>query len=125
MARGWRFDERGRAGNHFFERIFRRFRGSLPVVDESAFADQLPTTQAAYLRLFDEDLQAALFLQETLRCLWPQLPATVRRQSLWCLPHAQIFPSRLRSLRAWSRAIGTSHRAYREPAHACWFVQNI
>lgn len=69
-------------GLHLFERIFRRFRGSLPAVNESPFADQLRATLAAYLRFFDEDLQAALFLQETLRRFWPQLPATLRRQSL-------------------------------------------
>ncbi len=69
-------------GLYLFERIFRRFRGSLPAVNESPFADQLRATLAAYLRFFDEDLQAALFLQETLRRFWPQLSATLRRQSL-------------------------------------------
>jgi AcrR family transcriptional regulator len=67
---------------HLFERIFLRFRGTLPAADDSPFSQQLRATLAAYLRFFDEDLDAALFFQETLRQFWPQLPAPLRRQSL-------------------------------------------
>jgi len=69
-------------GQHLFERIYRRLRDSLPTVNDDPFAGQLHATLAAYLRFIDEDLQAALFLQETLRRFFPQLPAALRRQSL-------------------------------------------
>jgi len=69
-------------GQHLFERIYSRLRDSLPPVNEEPFAGQLRDTLAAYLRFMDEDLQAALFLQETLRRFFPQLPAALRRQSL-------------------------------------------
>jgi len=67
---------------YLFERIFCRLRATLPVVDSSPFSEQLRATLAAYLRFMDEDLDAALFFQETLRQFWPQLPVTLRRQSL-------------------------------------------
>ena len=67
---------------YLFERIFCRLRVTLPVVDSSPFSEQLRATLAAYLRFIDEDLDAALFFQETLRQFWPRLPATLRRQSL-------------------------------------------
>ncbi len=69
-------------GLYLFERIFRRFRASLPEVNESPFSDQLRATLGAYLRFFDEDVQAALFFQENLRRFWPQLPATLQRRSI-------------------------------------------
>jgi AcrR family transcriptional regulator len=67
---------------YLFERIFCRLRATLPVVDSSPFSGQLRATLASYLRFIDEDLDAALFFQETLRQFWPHLPATIRRQSL-------------------------------------------
>lgn len=67
---------------HLFERIFSHLRASLPEIDESPFSTQLRATLAAYLRYFDEDLEAALFFQENLRRFWPQLPPALRRQSL-------------------------------------------
>lgn len=69
-------------GQHLFKCIYRRLRDSLPPVSEDPFPGQLRDTLAAYLRFIDDDLQAALFLQETLRRFWPQLPAALRRQSL-------------------------------------------
>jgi AcrR family transcriptional regulator len=69
-------------GSYLFERIFRRFRSSLPEIDSSPFSPQLAATLAAYLRFFDEDLRAALFFQDSLRRFWPQLPASLRRRSL-------------------------------------------
>jgi AcrR family transcriptional regulator len=76
------FPSKEALGQHLFERIYRRLRDSLPPVNEAPFAGQLRATLAAYLRFIDEDLQAALFLQETLRRFFPQLPAALRRQSL-------------------------------------------
>lgn len=67
---------------YLFDCIYRQFRASLPEVSENPFSEQLRATLTAYLRFFDEDLQAALFVQETLRRFWPQMPAAVRRQSL-------------------------------------------
>src|SRR5215470_17351340 len=68
---------------HLFERILRRLRSSLPPVDLQPFDGQLRRTIAAYLAFFDEDLTAALYFQENLRRLWPQLPEAARRQSLF------------------------------------------
>ena len=65
-----------------FERIFMRFRAALPAVDERPFDVQLRDTIAVCLRFFDEDLSAALYFQENLRRLWPQLPDALRRQSV-------------------------------------------
>ena len=65
-----------------FERIFRRFRGVLPAIDERPFDLQLRDTVAACLAFFDEDLSAALYFQQNLRRLWPQLSDDLRRQSV-------------------------------------------
>lgn len=65
-----------------FERIFRRFRSALPAVDERPFDVQLRGTLDACLTFFDEDLSAALYFQDNLRRLWPQLPDALRRQSV-------------------------------------------
>jgi TetR/AcrR family transcriptional regulator, repressor of fatR-cypB operon len=67
---------------YLFDCIYRQFRATLPAVGEEPFSDQLRATLASYLCFFDADLQAALFLQESLRRLWPQMPAALRRQSL-------------------------------------------
>jgi len=68
---------------HLFERILRRLRSSLPSIDSRPFDGQLRRTIAAYLAFFDEDLTAALYFQENLRRLWPQLPEGSRKQSLF------------------------------------------
>ena len=67
---------------HLFEGIFRRLRSTVPRIDSEPFAGQLRRTIAAYLAFFDEDLTAALYFQENLRRLWPQLPEASRKQSL-------------------------------------------
>ena len=69
-------------GLYLFERIFQQFRATLPKVNEQPFSDQLRSTLSAYLRFFDQDVQAALFFQENLRRFWPHLPVKLRRQSL-------------------------------------------
>lgn len=65
-----------------FGRIFRRFAATLPVADGSPFAAQVRRALAAYLDFFDRDLEAALYFQENLRRLWPQLPREQRGPSL-------------------------------------------
>jgi len=67
---------------HLFERILGRLRETIPPIDAEPFADQLRRTIAAYLAFFDEDLTAALYFQENLRRLWPQLPEASRKPSL-------------------------------------------
>jgi TetR/AcrR family transcriptional regulator, repressor of fatR-cypB operon len=69
-------------GQYLFERIYQALRHSLPELNADPFQEQLRATLAGYLRFIEADLQAALFLQETLRRFWPQLPAALRRQSL-------------------------------------------
>jgi TetR/AcrR family transcriptional regulator, repressor of fatR-cypB operon len=65
-----------------FGRIFRRFAATLPAADASPFAGQVRRALAAYLDFFDQDLEAALYFQENLRRLWPQLPREQRGASL-------------------------------------------
>ncbi len=67
---------------YLFERIFRHFRATLPLIGPSPFESQLRCTLAAYLVFFDQDMIAALYFQENLRRLWPLLPADLRSQSL-------------------------------------------
>jgi len=65
-----------------FERIFREFRPTLPELDARPFAEQLYDVLAAYLAFLDRNLEAALYLQENLRRLWPRMPQALRCQSL-------------------------------------------
>jgi len=67
---------------YLFERILRRLQSTLPRIDAEPFAGQVRRTIAAYLAFFDEDLTAALYFQENLRRLWPQLPEASRKHSL-------------------------------------------
>jgi AcrR family transcriptional regulator len=75
---------------HLFERIFRRFRSTLPAIDGEPFDIQLRRTVAAFLAFCDEDPGAALYFQENLRRLWPQLPDALRKQSLLAYFHALL-----------------------------------
>lgn len=75
---------------YLFDKIFQRFRSTLPAIDDRPFTLQLRDAVAAYLAFFDADLKAALYFQENLRRLWPQLPDSLRKRSLIAHFHALL-----------------------------------
>jgi AcrR family transcriptional regulator len=68
---------------HLFERCYLRLHDAVaPAAAEVRFEVALRAVVDALLAAMDEDLEAVLFVQDSLRALWPRLPARVRRHSL-------------------------------------------
>jgi AcrR family transcriptional regulator len=68
---------------HLFERCYARLHGAVAEAAASApFDAALGAVVDALVAAMEEDLEAVLFVQDSLRELWPKLPAAARRRSI-------------------------------------------
>lgn len=68
---------------HLFERCYARLYGPVAAAAaEEDFEAALRAVIDALVAAIQEDLEAVLFVQDSLRELWPRLPARARRRSL-------------------------------------------
>jgi AcrR family transcriptional regulator len=77
------FESKDALALYLFERCYARLY--VPVAASAgrgSFAEALGGVVDAFLGAMDEDLEAALFVQDSLRELWPRLPASARRRSI-------------------------------------------
>lgn len=77
------FDSKEALALYLFERCYLRLTGAIEAAAaRPAFGEALGGVVEAFLAAMEEDLEAVLFVQDTLRELWPRLPAPVRRRSI-------------------------------------------
>jgi AcrR family transcriptional regulator len=68
---------------YLFERCYARLYGAVErAASEGPFKEALGKVLDAFLAVMDEDLEAALFVQDTLRELWPRVSAPLRKRSI-------------------------------------------
>jgi AcrR family transcriptional regulator len=68
---------------HLFERCYGRLQEAVAKAAATApFHAALRAVVDALVAAMEEDLEAALFVQDSLRELWPKLPAAARRRSI-------------------------------------------
>lgn len=68
---------------HLFERCYARLHDAVARAAAAApFDAALRAVVDALVAAMEEDLEAALFVQDSLRELWPKLPAAARRRSI-------------------------------------------
>lgn len=68
---------------HLFERCYARLAARLaPAAASGSFGTALDATIDAFLDLAEQDLEAILFVQDSLRELWPRLPSDAKRPSI-------------------------------------------
>jgi AcrR family transcriptional regulator len=67
---------------HLFERSYERLYQRLVPAVKGGFGTALDRVVDAFLELVEEDLEAVLFVQDSLRELWPRLPEAARRHSI-------------------------------------------
>lgn len=68
---------------HLFERCYARLHGAVAAAAAGQDLDAaLRAVVDAFLAAIEEDLEAVLFVQDSLRDLWPRLPARARRHSI-------------------------------------------
>ncbi len=67
---------------HLFERCYERLYQRLAPAVAGGFGTALDRVIDAFLELMAEDLEAVLFVQDSLRELWPRLPERARRHSI-------------------------------------------
>ena len=68
---------------HLFERCYARLHGAVAAAAAGEdFEAGLRAVVDALLAAMEEDLEAVLFVQDSLRALWPRLPARARRHSI-------------------------------------------
>jgi len=69
---------------HLFERCYAHLFEVIDATQAPAqpFAARLGALTEAYADLLDENLEAVLYVNETLRTFWPRMPAPARRRSL-------------------------------------------
>jgi AcrR family transcriptional regulator len=68
---------------HLFERCYGRLHAAVTAAAaEAPFNAALRAVIDALLAAMEEDLEAVLFVQDSLRELWPKLPAAARRRSI-------------------------------------------
>ncbi len=70
---------------HVFERSYLWMYERLAPAAAGTFQGALEGLLEASLELIDEDVEAVLFVQDSLRELWPRLPAARRRRSIVAL----------------------------------------
>lgn len=90
------FDSKDALALYLFERCYERlYRQIARAAVRASFHEALAGVIDAFLTAMDEDLEAVLFVQDSLRELWPLLPVATRRRSI------------LRTLRAlFERGVG-------------------
>ncbi len=77
------FESKEALALHLFERCYLRLAGAIHAsLEREDFARDLDSLVEAYSRLVDENLEAVLFVNETLRQFWPRLPRAARQHSL-------------------------------------------
>ncbi len=68
---------------HLFERCYARLHGAVAAAAAGEdFDAALRAVVDALVSAMEEDLEAVLFVQDSLRELWPRLPAQARRHSI-------------------------------------------
>jgi TetR/AcrR family transcriptional regulator, repressor of fatR-cypB operon len=68
---------------HLFERCYARLHVRVAAAAAGGtFDEALDRVLDAFLALVEEDLEAFLYVQDTLRELWPRLPAAARKRSI-------------------------------------------
>jgi AcrR family transcriptional regulator len=69
---------------HLFERCYAHLLARIEASQAAAapFRARLEALVRAYAALLEESLEAVLYVDETLRTLWPRLPAAARKRSL-------------------------------------------
>lgn len=69
---------------HLFERCYAHLFEAIDATQapDQPFAARVGALTEAYASLIDENLEAVLYVDETLRAFWPRLPAAARRRSL-------------------------------------------
>ena len=78
------FESKDALALYLFERCYLRLHGLVAAAAaRPSFDDALAGVVDAFLSAMDDDLEAVLFVQDTLRELWPRLPAPVRRHSIF------------------------------------------
>jgi len=77
------FESKEALALHLFERCYLKlvstFRASLR---RGSFASELDSLVGAFASLVDENLEAVLFVNDTLRLLWPRMSKAARRHTL-------------------------------------------
>ena len=77
------FDSKEALALYLFERCYARLHRQIAsAASGKPFRKALGGVIDAFLRAMDEDLEAALFVQDALRELWPRLPASARKSSI-------------------------------------------
>lgn len=77
------FESKEALALHLFERCYLRLASAIHAsLERGDFTRDLDALVAAYARLVDENLEAVLFVNDTLRQFWPKLPKSARRHSL-------------------------------------------
>jgi AcrR family transcriptional regulator len=77
------FESKEALALYLFERCYARlFLSVHAAASAPAFDDALAAVVGAFLGAMDQDLEATLFVQDSLRELWPRLPASARRGSI-------------------------------------------
>jgi len=77
------FESKEALALYLFERCYGRlFLSVHAAASKEAFDDALAAVIGAFLEAADHDLEATIFVQESLRQLWPRLPESARRGSI-------------------------------------------
>ena len=77
------FESKDALALFLFECCYDRLqRAVAAAAGHGAFRESLAGVVDAFLSQMDEDLEAVLFVQDSLRELWPRLPARVRKRSI-------------------------------------------
>ncbi len=90
------FESKDALALHLFERCYTRLASAVErAVRGKPFAEALEGVVDAYLSAMDEDLEAVVFVQDSLRELWPRAASAVRQRSVLGLLEA-LFERGLR-----------------------------
>ncbi|HVI95497.1 MAG TPA: TetR/AcrR family transcriptional regulator [Anaeromyxobacter sp.] len=77
------FESKDALAVYLFERCYLWLHGQVAAAAaRPEFGEALSGVVDAFLAAMDEDLEAVLFVQDTLREQWPRLPASTRRRSI-------------------------------------------
>ncbi len=77
------FESKDALASYLFERCYDRLQRSIQSATAGRpFREALGSLVGTFVALMDEDLEAVLFVQDTLRELWPRMPAALRKRSI-------------------------------------------